>query len=123
MIGNPRKFLIFLAKKEILEYHQKDCEFLLKRVRAILSLSLKDSKIYFLGFAFHQANCNFLALNQLSKFSVEKKIYYTNFDESESINNAVKEIFYIPSDRFITIHESKKKGVYDALMHDFKLGF
>jgi hypothetical protein len=39
------------------------------------------------------------------------------------INNAVKEIFHIPHDGFIVINPSQRKGVYDALMHDFKLGF
>jgi hypothetical protein len=34
----------------------------------------------------------------------------------------VKEI-YIPNDEFVVINPSQRKGVYDALMHDFKLGF
>ena len=38
------------------------------------------------------------------------------------INNAVKEI-YIPHDEFAFIKPSQRKGVYDALMHDIKLGF
>ena len=38
------------------------------------------------------------------------------------INNAVKEI-YIPHDEFVVIKPSQRKGVYDALMYDFKLGF
>ncbi len=84
------------------------------------------NKIYFLGFAFHQSNCDLIALNKLLSEEIKKNIYYTNFDESESINNAVKEIFHIPHiphDRFVAINPSKRKGVYDALMHDFKLGF
>jgi hypothetical protein len=110
-------------KKKIIEHHQKDCEFLLKRVGGIYGLVQSD-KLYFLGFAFHQANCNLLGLNQLYKINYQGNIYYTNFDESESINNAVKEIFIIGKEPWkLTIHESKRKGVYDALMHDFKLGF
>jgi hypothetical protein len=87
----------------------------------------RSTKIYLLGFAFHESNCNLLGLNQLYKFSDQRNIYYTNFDESESINRAVKAIFNLPSDKLISsefiIYPSQCKGVYDALMHDFKLGF
>ncbi len=108
--------------KKILNHHQIEIDFFIRRALIIYGLMICN-KIYFLGFAFHQSNCDLIALNKLLSVGIKKNIYYTNFDESEGINNAVKEIFYIPSDRFITIHESKKKGVYDALMHDFKLGF
>jgi hypothetical protein len=87
----------------------------------------RSTKIYLLGFAFHESNCNLLGLNQLYKFSDQRNIYYTNFDESESINRTVKAIFNLPSDKLISsafiIYPSQCKGVYDALMHDFKLGF
>ena len=108
--------------KKILNHHQIEISFFVRRVLIIYGLMFCN-KIYFLGFAFHQSNCDLIALNKLLSVAIKKNIYYTNFDESEGINNAVKEIFHIPHDGFVVIKPSKRKGVYDALMHDFKLGF
>ena len=109
--------------KKILNHHQIEISFFVRRVLIIYGLMFCN-KIYFLGFAFHQSNCDLIALNKLLSVAIKKNIYYTNFDESESINNAVKEIFIIGKEPWkLTLHDSKRKGVYDALMHDFKLGF
>ena len=85
----------------------------------------ESKKIYFLGFAFHQQNCDLLQLKNLLKLQLDQRnIYYTNFDESEIINKMVNEIFGIGKTSWtLTLTDSKRKGVYDALMHDFKLGF
>lgn len=93
-------------------------------LRTLLALN-ESRKIYFLGFAFHQQNCELLQLKKLLTLKVDQRnIYYTNFDESEIINKMVNEIFGIGKATWkLTLHDSKRKGVYDALMHDFKLGF
>jgi hypothetical protein len=81
---------------------------------------LSANKIYFLGFAFHQPNIELLCLDKIKEWHNGKKIYYTNFDNSLYIENKVSNLF--SNDLFIKI-PSKKKGVYNALMHDFKLDF
>jgi hypothetical protein len=80
-------------------------------------LALNEShKIYFLGFAFHQANCDLLQLKILKN----KEIYWTNYENSVATNKQVENIF--AASRY-KLNHSVKKGVYDALMHDFKLEF
>ena len=108
----------FYETKQQISKHQNDCNFFLKRWEANYSL-LRCKIIYFLGFAFHQPNCDLLILKETQSCS-DKNIYYTNFDESESLNKMVKS-FFNRSGTFI--NPSQRKGVYDALMHDFKLGF
>ena len=115
-LGNKNEEF-FDERKQQISKHQKDCNFFLKRYQANYSL-LQCKKIYFLGFAFHEPNCDLLTLKETQSCS-DKNIYYTNFDESESLNKMVKSFFN--GDTFI--NPSKRKGVYDALMHDFKLGF
>jgi hypothetical protein len=115
-LGNKNEEF-FDERKQQISKHQKDCNFFLKRYQANYSL-LQCKKIYFLGFAFHEPNCDLLTLKETQSCS-DKNIYYTNFDESESLNKMVKSFFN--GDTFI--NPSKRKGVYEALMHDFKLGF
>jgi hypothetical protein len=90
----------------------------------------ESSKIYFLGFAFHEANCRLLALDKFSTSCDQINIYYTNLAESSSIDQVVKKIFKSSTkqskkkvnDQFI-INSSRRKGVYNALIDDFKLIF
>ena len=101
-----------------------EINFILEKFQTLLALN-ESRKIYFLGFAFHQQNCELLQLKKLLTLKVDQRnIYYTNFDESEIIKKMVNEIFIIGKEPFkLTLHDSKRKGVFDALMHDFKLGF
>lgn len=115
-LGNKNEEF-FDERKQQISKHQKDCNFFLKRYQANYSL-LQCKKIYFLGFAFHEPNCDLLTLKETQSCS-DKNIYYTNFDESESLNKMVKSFF----NGGTFINPSKRKGVSDALMHDFKLGF
>ena len=81
---------------------------------------LSANKIYFLGFAFHKPNIELLCLDKIKEWPNGKKIYYTNFDNSLDIENKVSNLF--SDDLFIKI-PSIKKGVYDALIHDFNIDF
>jgi hypothetical protein len=81
---------------------------------------LSANKIYFLGFAFHKPNIELLCLDKIKEWHDGKKIYYTNFDNSLDIENKVSNLF--SGDLFIKI-PSIKKGVYDALINDFKIEF
>ena len=90
----------------------------------------ESRKIYFLGFAFHEANCGLLALDKFSTIHNQIDIYYTNYAESSSIDQVVEKFFKSSTkqskkkinDQFI-VNSSKCKGVYDALIYDFKLIF
>jgi hypothetical protein len=101
-----------------------EINFILEKYKTLLALH-ESHKIYFLGFAFHQQNCDLLQLKNLLQLQLnQRNIYYTNFDESESINKMVNEIFIIGKNTWkLTLRDSKRKGVLDALIHDFKLGF
>jgi hypothetical protein len=132
IVGNnePSKILnLDIDKLEELKKSEKDdkikdeINFILEKYKTLLALH-ESHKIYFLGFAFHQQNCELLQLKNLLTLKVDQRdVYYTNFDESKSINKMVNEIFIIGKEPWkLTLHDSKRKGVYDALMHDFKLG-
>ena len=90
----------------------------------------ESGKIYFLGFAFHEANFRLLALDEFSTIHNQIDIYYTNYAESSSIDQVVEKIFKSSTkqskkkinDQF-AVNSSKCKGVYDALIYDFKLIF
>lgn len=78
-------------------------------------------KIYFLGFAFHQQNCDLL---QLKNFNQNREVFWTNFDASIAIDNKVDEIFrYQKNNDNKKFHPSSKKGAYEAMIHDFRLDF
>lgn len=113
-----------LKKSEKNDKIKDEINFILEKYKTLLALQ-ESKKIYFLGFAFHQQNCDLLQLKNLLKLQLDQRnIYYTNFDESEIINKMVNEIFGIGKTSWtLTLTDSKRKGVYDALMHDFKLGF
>ena len=87
-------------------------------VKAITHI-LSAQRLYFLGFAFHKQNLDLLNLDNIKNKSGKKHIYYTNYDESSSLEEVVSDIF--PDDKF-TLHPSVRKGVYDALIYDFRLG-
>lgn len=112
-----------LKKSEKDDKIKDEINFILEKYKTLLALQ-ESNKIYFLGFAFHQQNCDLLQLKNLLKLQLDQRnIHYTNFDGSESINKMVNEIFIIGKEPWkLTLHDSKRKGVYDALMHDFKLG-
>jgi hypothetical protein len=96
-----------------------EINFILEKYQTLLALC-ESRKIYFLGFAFHQQNCDLL---QLEKFKDNKKIFWTNYDDSISINRKIENIFgdsQLDKKRF---YPSIKKGVYDALIHDFNIDF
>ena len=59
---------------------------------------------------------------QLKNFRQNKEIYWTNYDASVAIDNKVNEI-YGSQDTKKKFYPSSKKGAYEALIHDFKLGF
>ena len=113
-----------LKKSEKDDKIKDEINFILEKYKTLLALQ-ESNKIYFLGFAFHQQNCDLLQLKNLLKLQLDQRnIHYTNFDGSESINKMVNGIFGIGKASWtLTLDDSKRKGVYDALMHDFKLGF
>jgi hypothetical protein len=78
--------LIKLEKNDIIK-----CEinFILEKYKTLLALH-DSCKIYFLGFAFHQQNCDLL---QLKNFNQNREVFWTNFDASIAIDNKVDEIF------------------------------
>ena len=119
----------YISKLEELKKSEKDdkikdeINFIIEKYKTLLALH-ESHKIYFLGFAFHQQNYDLL---QLKNFRQNKEIYWTNYDASVVVDKKVDNIF-----RFLQVskygesnksYPSNKKGVYDALMHDFKLGF
>ena len=112
-----------LKKSEKDNKIKDEINFILEKYKTLLALQ-ESNKIYFLGFAFHQQNCDLLQLKNLLKLQLDQRnIHYTNFDGSESINKMVNGIFGIGKASWtLTLDDSKRKGVYDALMHDFKLG-
>ena len=75
--------------KKILNHHQIEISFFVRRVLIIYGLMFCN-KIYFLGFAFHQQNCDLL---QLKNFYQNREVFWTNFDASIAIDNKVDEIF------------------------------
>jgi hypothetical protein len=61
-------------------------------------------------------------LLQLKNFRQNKKVHWTNYDASVAIDNKVNEI-YESQDTKKKFYPSSKKGVYEALIHDFRLDF
>jgi hypothetical protein len=96
-----------------------EINFILEKYQTLLALH-ESHKIYFLGFAFHQQNCD---LMKLENFKDNKEIYWTNYDDSISINRKIENIFGVNEYNKKRFYPSIKKGVYDALIHDFKIEF
>ena len=96
-----------------------EINFIIEKYQTLLAL-YESHKIYFFGFAFHQQNCDLL---QLENFKINKEIYWTNYDDSISINRKIENIFGVNENNKKMFYPSIKKGVYDALIHDFKLEF
>jgi len=94
-----------------------EINFILEKYKTLFALH-ESHKIYFLGFAFHQQNCDLL---QLKNFRQNKEIYWTNYDASVAIDNKVNEIYGSQDKK--NFYPSNKKGVYEALIHDFRLDF
>jgi hypothetical protein len=92
-----------------------EINFIIEKYQTLLAL-YESHKIYFFGFAFHQANCDLLQLKILKN----KEIYWTNYENSVATNKQVENIF---AESRYKLNPSVKKGVYDALIHDFKLEF
>jgi len=91
-----------------------------EEIKKLLHNLNQSGKIYLLGFAFHQQNCDLL---QLKNFKDNKEIYWTNYDDSKSIDKKIENIFgdiQLDKKKF---YPSIKKGVYDALIHDFNIDF
>lgn len=109
-----------LIKSEKDDIIKCEINFILEKYKTLLALH-ESCKIYFLGFAFHQQNCDLL---QLKNFYQNREVFWTNFDASIAIDNKVDEIFsYQKNNDNKKFHPSSKKGVYEAMIFDFRLDF
>jgi len=117
LLESDIKTLKELKNSEANQEIKKEINFVLEKYEALMALNCAH-KIYFFGFAFHKQNCDLL---QLDKLKNSKEIFYTNYDDSEGIKRVVTKIF--KENHQINFHPSSKKGVYDALIHDFRLDF
>lgn len=109
-----------LIKSEKDDIIKCEINFILEKYKTLLALH-ESCKIYFLGFAFHQQNCDLL---QLKNFYQNREVFWTNFDASIAIDNKVDEIFsYQKNNNNKKFHPSSKKGVYEAMIFDFRLDF
>jgi len=109
--------MALLKKSENDDKIKDEINFILEKYKTLRALH-ESHRIYFLGFAFHQQNCDLL---QLKNFRKNKEIYWTNYDASVAIDNKVNQIYGSQDKK--NFYPSNKKGVYEALIHDFKLGF
>ena len=98
----------------------------------------KSTKLFFLGFAFHLANCEIMGIKELDvvvkwgellgeaseklRFFPESKeeVFYTNFKDSEKIRSSFDSIFNQDQNKSL-VRKSSSKGTYDALLQDFDL--
>lgn len=81
--------------------------------------SARKQNFYFLGFGFIQENIAQITNLKEIYLSSGRNIFYTNFGNSEKINNSMRRSFAIK------VHQvpcsSSSKGVYDAINEDFSL--
>jgi len=95
-------------------------------IRDIKKVMAGSKKLYFLGFAFHEANCRdlmgmedreFKKLCNELRSKTNPQVFFTNFGESMKIKKLFDFFFqYHDSQSFA---QSSKKGTYDALSQDF----
>jgi len=93
----------------------------------------KNSRFYFLGFGFHEENCDIIQLRKLVLKILQHELYqnhtihYTNYGDSKKIEAILKaNVFPKNNAEYKALNPfipSSEKGVYDALMYDLELGF
>lgn len=96
----------------------------------------KAQTIYILGYGFDENNSDLIGLNQINptlpeRIKAKRKIYFTNYSDSNRINKAAGKLFLNNESTFIGTslpnfnslgddhYEKSIKNVYDALAHDF----
>ena len=97
-----------------------------KEIRDISKVILDSKKFYFLGFAFHEANCRDVMRMEDTQFKklcnelrneISPQVFFTNFGESMKIRSSFD--FFFQYHHSFNFAKSSKKGTYDALSQDF----